>query len=141
MDKQLDYVIVGAGPAGLQTAYFLKKAGRSFVVLERASEVGDEEVRLRWDWNSLISDELSPLFREFSRRYFPPADDFIAYLKRFQSDHRLEVELNTHVAAISRSRADGFVVRAKDGRSWEAERVIVATGVAEENIPSFPGAE
>src|SRR5262245_32658770 len=40
MDKSLDYVIVGAGPAGLQTAYFLKKAGRSFVILERASEVG-----------------------------------------------------------------------------------------------------
>src|SRR5262247_2574888 len=98
MNKSLDYVIIGAGPAGLQAGYFLKKAGLSFKVLEAASEVGaffrkfprhrklisinkvhtgytDENVRLRWDWNSLLSDELSPLFREVSQRYFPDADD------------------------------------------------------------------
>ena len=31
---ELDYMIVGAGPAGLQLAYFLKKSGRTYVILE-----------------------------------------------------------------------------------------------------------
>src|SRR5580765_3347682 len=108
MNKHLDYIIIGGGPAGLQTAYYLKKAELSYKVLEGASEVGaffrkfprhrkmisinkvntgvdEEEVKLRWDWNSLLSDELSPLMRDFTERYFPDADVFVEYLKSFQT--------------------------------------------------------
>src|SRR5262249_8995402 len=81
------------------------------------------------------------LFRDVTRRYWPAADDFIDYLKRFQADHELPVELNTSVSTIARSAKDTFMVKASDGRTWNAERIIVATGVAEENIPSFPGVE
>ncbi len=35
-----DTCIVGAGPAGLQLAYFLQQAGRSYVVFEKASSAG-----------------------------------------------------------------------------------------------------
>ena len=31
-----DYIVVGAGPAGLQMGYDLKMAGRDYVVMERA---------------------------------------------------------------------------------------------------------
>jgi thioredoxin reductase len=164
MQKTLDYLIIGAGPAGLQMAYFFKKAGLSFKILERGSEVGaffrhfprhrkmisinkvhtgttDEEVRLRWDWNSLLSDGAGPLLRDFSQRYFPEADDFVAYLKRFQVDHKLDVELRTTVARVAKSPKGSFVVEASDGRSWASERVVIATGVPLENIPSFPGVE
>ena len=34
------YVIIGAGHAGLQMAYFLKKSGRDYVVLEKESTAG-----------------------------------------------------------------------------------------------------
>src|SRR5436190_20460798 len=73
-----DYVIVGAGPAGLQLAYFLEKAGRSYQVLESGPRPGtffetfprhrtlisinkvytgreDPEFNLRHDWNSLLT--------------------------------------------------------------------------------------
>ncbi|HXU00234.1 MAG TPA: NAD(P)-binding domain-containing protein [Polyangia bacterium] len=164
MNKDLDYVIIGAGPAGLQTAYYLKKAGLSFKILEGGAEVGaffrkfprhrkmisinkvhtgvdEEEVKLRWDWNSLLSDELSPLMRDFSERYFPEADDFVAYLKTFQTRHALDVELNTRVSKITKTKAGTFVVKAANNRNWAAKRIIIATGVAESNIPAFPGAD
>ena len=35
-----DYVVVGAGPSGLQMAYFLHKANRDYVVLERTNTSG-----------------------------------------------------------------------------------------------------
>ena len=35
-----DYIVVGAGPGGLQMAYFLKNAARDYIVLEKANISG-----------------------------------------------------------------------------------------------------
>ena len=35
-----EYCVIGAGPSGLQTALFLKQAGRDYVVLERNATAG-----------------------------------------------------------------------------------------------------
>jgi len=35
-----DYIVVGAGPAGLQLGYFFERAGRDYVILERGSQAG-----------------------------------------------------------------------------------------------------
>ena len=35
-----DYIVVGAGPGGLQLAYYLEQAGRDYVVMERAKLAG-----------------------------------------------------------------------------------------------------
>lgn len=36
-----DYCIVGAGPAGLQLGFFLKRAGRDYIVFERSTIPGE----------------------------------------------------------------------------------------------------
>ncbi len=41
-EAKYDYVVLGAGMAGLAAAYRLSKAGRSVLVLEKAVEVGAE---------------------------------------------------------------------------------------------------
>src|SRR5438552_3051458 len=108
-----DYVIVGAGPAGLQLAYYLDRAGRDYIVLE-AEQVGhfftklprhrrlisnnkvytgfdDPEMNLRWDWNSLLSDDLDKPFTELTADYFPHADVLVGYLRDYQRRFRLKV--------------------------------------------------
>lgn len=40
-DYYHDYIIVGAGPAGLQLGYFLQKAGRDYVILEKTNISGE----------------------------------------------------------------------------------------------------
>src|SRR5215211_5536960 len=92
-----DYLIIGAGPAGLQMGYFLEKAGRDYRILEAGATPGtfftrfprhrklisvnkvytgfeDDELNLRWDWNSLLGDSDAPLFKHYNKQYFPPAD-------------------------------------------------------------------
>jgi protoporphyrinogen oxidase len=36
----MEYVIIGAGPAGLQLGYFLAQTGRSYVILEAGRTPG-----------------------------------------------------------------------------------------------------
>src|SRR5215207_11758806 len=101
-----EYVILGAGPAGLQLGFFLAQTGRDYVILDGADRPGaffatfprhrrllsinkvhtgcdDREVNLRFDWNSLLGDDDGPLFKDVSHSYFPDADDLCTYLARY----------------------------------------------------------
>ena len=90
---EFEYLIIGAGPAGLQMGYYLEKANRNYLILEAGETPGtsfnkfprhgklisinkvytgydDPEINLRWDWNSLLSDSEEMLFKHYSKRYF-----------------------------------------------------------------------
>lgn len=94
-EERIDYLVVGAGPAGIQAGYFLERAGRDYLVVEEGAAPGtfftrfprhrtlisinkvhtgwdDPELRLRTDWNSLLSDERGPLFTAVTPAISPP---------------------------------------------------------------------
>ena len=157
-----DVCIVGAGPAGLQAAYLLKRKGLSVVVLERGEAVGSffrqfprhrqlisinkvntglshADARFRYDWNSLINDE-GLEFGSFSRKYFPPADDYVRYLEDFAAPLADDIRCNTEVRRID--RCDGqFCVSCTDGSRIVADHVIAATGVSKPWIADIEGFE
>ncbi len=159
----MDYLIIGAGPAGLQLAYFLARAGRDYRVLEAGDKPGtffrtfprhrklissnkrytgweDAELNLRMDWNSLLSDDPSLRFTRYSESYFPDADDMVRYLSDFAGAHRLHVQYNTRVVRVSRSNGLFHAID-QDGQAYEAKRLIVASGVSKPYIPTIPGIE
>src|SRR5262245_1048423 len=130
----MDYLVVGAGPAGLQLGYFLGAAGRDYLVLESGTGPGtfyerfprhrqmisinkphtgwdDPELRLRMDWNSLISDDPELRFTRYTDRYFPDAADYVRYLRDFADRTRVNVRYGTRVERIARV-GDGFDVTA-----------------------------
>ena len=101
-----DYIVVGAGPAGLQMGYFLQQAGRKYVMLEAKEGAGsffthyprhrtlislnkvynwfdEPDFNMRYDWNSLLTDDNSMLFRDYSKELFPPADAIVKYARDF----------------------------------------------------------
>ncbi|MFR9728273.1 NAD(P)-binding domain-containing protein [Saccharopolyspora sp. MS10] len=158
----LDYLVIGAGPAGLQVGYYLERAGRNYLIVESDAVPGsffakfprhrtlisinkvhtgwdDPELNLRTDWNSLLSEESSPLFTERTPRYFPAAEDFVGYLADFATTHGLAIRFGTRIVEIT--KPGEFVARDQHGTTFRARRVIVATGVGLPNVPEIEGAE
>ncbi|WP_329103704.1 NAD(P)-binding domain-containing protein [Micromonospora sp. NBC_01699] len=164
--EQHRYVIVGGGPAGIQLSYYLQQAGADYVTLEREPEPAtffrhyprhrrlislnkvhthsnDPEIRLRWDWNSLLNDRADLHFPHYSSDYFPHADDLVRYLDDFQREHRLGIRFNEAVERIERlDEADGGGFLVRTGRGLiRARCVIVATGWATPYVPQIDGIE
>jgi thioredoxin reductase len=154
----MDYVVIGAGPAGLQLAYYLEKAGRDYVVLEAGPTPGtfyrtfprhrrmisinkphtgwhDPEKDLRVDWNSLLSDDPALRFTRYTGRYFPHADDYVRYLSDF--GRGLNIRYGCRVNHVSGT----FDVGCENGDNVSAKRVVVATGFGAMNVPIIPGIE
>lgn len=155
--RSVEYLVVGGGPAGLQMGYFLQRAGRDYLIVEGGDGPGtfferfprhrklisinkvhtgwdDPELRLRTDWNSLLSEEFSPLFTSYTPRYFPCADDLVRYLRDFAAEHRLKIRTNTRITRIS--RPGDFLATDAEGNTYRAKRIIMATGVTRPHIPA-----
>ncbi len=161
-DDILDCCIAGAGPAGLQAAYLLKKKNLEVKLLERGEGVSGffrkfprhrnfisinkvhtglahEEARMRYDWNSLLNDEGLKV-GDVTTRYFPKADDYVGYLETFATHLQDEVVLNAEVSSITKTD-DVFEVTTTDGRVFHAKHVIVSTGVTQPWLPDVEGIE
>ena len=163
MTDQLDYIIVGAGPAGLQLGYYFERNERSYKILEAADKAGaffetyprhgmlisinkvytgydDDEINMRWDWNSLLRDDHAVLFKDYSREYFPPAEALVRYLGDYAERADLDIQYDTRVETIERT-GDGFELTDDSGRAHRCRRLIMATGVPKPYIPPIEGIE
>jgi len=134
-----DTVIVGGGQAGLATGYHLAKRGRSFVILDAGERVGDPW-RKRWDSLRLYSpagyDGLPGLRFPAKRTAYPTAGEMADYLEAYAAHFALPVRSGIAVDTLARA-GDRYVVTAGD-RTFEAENVVVATGVMQKpHVPDF----
>jgi putative flavoprotein involved in K+ transport len=134
-----DTVIVGGGQAGLATGYHLAKRGRSFVILDASERVGDPW-RKRWDSLRLYSpagyDGLPGLRFPAKRTAYPTAGEMADYLEAYAAHFALPVRSGVAVDTLARAGVR-YVVTAGD-RTFEAENVVVATGVMQKpHVPDF----
>jgi len=126
----MEVAVIGAGQAGLAMGYFLARQGRSFVIVERASEIAPAW-RDRWDSLTLF----------IPRRYsampglpfpgdpdgYPTRDEVIAYLERYAETFDLPIELDKEVKRLEPAD-DGRLRLELDDRRMTAAQVVVATG-------------
>src|SRR6187200_2644462 len=115
--EHIETVIVGAGQAGLATAYHLKRRGRDCVVLDANQRVGDNRRRL-WDSLRLYSparyDALPGLPFPAKKWACPGKDEVADYLEQYAAHHALPVRLGVRVEKVTRD-GDRFVVRTSEG--------------------------
>lgn len=163
MKTDFDYLILGGGPAGAQLAYYFERDGRDYQVLEGGKGPGtffqvyprhrklisinkvytgtdDPELQLRHDWNSLLTDDYSLTFKQFSHEYFPPASAFLDYMSEFVRRFQLKIRFETKIELVERDAA-GYRLTDSAGNQWTCRRLIVATGVSLPYIPDIPGIE
>jgi thioredoxin reductase len=159
---ELDYLIIGSGPAGLQLGYYLEKNKKEYLILETGTNNGtffdifprnrrlisinkvftgtkDYEFNLRFDWNSLLCDDEEMLFKKYSQEYFPHAEELTRYLVDFANRFAIKIKYGTAISKITKNGS--FIVTDQQGHTYSARRLVIATGVSKSYIPPIPGIE
>jgi cation diffusion facilitator CzcD-associated flavoprotein CzcO len=145
--RRLRVVIVGGGFGGIGAAIELRRHGFDDVtILERAPELGGT-----WYYNTYPGSacDVPSHFYSFSfaqRRHWSricsPQDEILAYMREVASEFGIDrlVERNTEVASCTWDEGSRrWALEADDGRTWDADAVIVATGQL--HRPAFPAIE
>jgi putative flavoprotein involved in K+ transport len=137
--ERFETVIVGSGQAGLAVGYHLARRERQFVILDAAERVGDSW-RRRWDSLRVYTPARYsglPGMRFPARGFsYPGKDDVADYLEAYASSFELPVRTGVNVETISRN-GNGYVLAA-DGRRFEAENIVIASGAFHAlQVPAF----
>ena len=136
-------LIVGAGPAGLATAYELSRRGIAYRLFERGPSLGTSWLNaydsLRLHTGRHMS-TLPGLGYRSGTPLFPTRDEFVAYLRDYADRAGLRVETESDVTQVRR-----------DGDTWIAtvnlvevpgSAVVMATGIMSNPVmPPIPGRE
>lgn len=139
----LDVVIIGGGQSALAVAYFLRRTGLSFVILDAEEEPGGA---WRHGWNSLRL--FSPAaWSSIAGWMMPPTQDgypsrnhVIEYLNQYEQRYQFPVERPIRVSSVERTES-GLRVRSKNSH-WDAKVVVSTTGTwSNPYIPHYPSAE
>jgi thioredoxin reductase len=162
-----DVVVVGSGPGGLQTSYWLRRLGVRHAVLSADDAPGGMFRRLPvyerliswtkpdapvprgtreyelYDHNSLVADEpaLQALVPEFMDRSYdvPARSEMEAGLAAFTERARLDVRYGCRWEA-TRAEDGGYVLVTSDGE-YRCRAAVFAIGMTKPWRPSTPGLE
>jgi thioredoxin reductase len=164
MKTKYKYLILGAGPGGLQMGYFMKDRD-DYLILEKNDNAGsffktqpihrklisinkkynfftEEEFNWRHDWNSLLSDDPKMRFTEYTEELFPNADVIHGYLNDFAANFNLNIQYGVAANKISKLEDGTFKIETSTGTIYHCETLLSGMGVAGPRIPKdIPGIE
>jgi thioredoxin reductase len=164
MKEYHEYLVLGAGPAGVQAGYFMQKNKLDYLILERNADAcsffetfprhrklisinkvytgyDNPDLNMRWDWNSLISDDPDMLMKNFSTKYFPDAGTFVEYVSAFTKKFDLAVKYNVSISKIAKDDKGMFVLTTNTGDQYTCKNLIMGTGMSIPYMPEIKGIE
>jgi cation diffusion facilitator CzcD-associated flavoprotein CzcO len=141
--RNLDAIIVGAGPAGLACAATMRAAGLSVTVVEKADKVGSVW-RRHYDRMHLHTDRnhsgLPGMVMPRTYPLYPSRMQMVEYLESYAARFDIRPVFKTAVASIRRNNVRWCADTAQG--VFAAPTVVVATGIADAPYrPSWPGSE
>jgi NADPH-dependent 2,4-dienoyl-CoA reductase/sulfur reductase-like enzyme len=120
--EDVDVVVIGAGPAGMSAAMAAAEAGARVVLLDEQASAGGQIYRAITEADAARMDLLGPDYAAGRAL----ADAFAASGARHESGVAVwEVTRERRVNALQNGRV----------RSWQAQRVVLATGAMERPVP------
>ena len=163
-EKEYDYIIIGAGPAGIQLGYYFENTDKNYIILEKNKKAGSffmqyprhrklisinkvnvqnksNDFKLRHDWNSLLSDyhNHNLLLKQYTNKYYPNANSYVKYLNNYCKRFNIKINFGTTVNSISKIN-DKFIIYT-DEIIYKTKTLIIGTGLSKENIPNIKGKE
>lgn len=133
-------IIIGGGQASLATAYYLRKAGVDFLIVDDQPSPGGSWQQM-WPSLTLFSTHDSsnlPGWPMPAYDGFPPAQHVVDYLTRYEQRYDLPVQ---RPVRVERVEFDGqhYLLHAGE-RFWSADYVVAATGTwGAPFVPTYPG--
>lgn len=137
----LDAIVIGAGHAGLATAYLLKQQGyRKVIVLEADTQVG-ARWRKRYSGLTLFTSrqysQLPGLAMSGKQHGYPSNIEFADYLETYKRNFDIQVEFNRNVVQLNKI-GETFRIDCHDGSRYNSRMVFVCTGAfANPRIPNW----
>ncbi|MFH8466972.1 NAD(P)-binding domain-containing protein [Streptomyces sp. NPDC017991] len=146
--REVDVVVVGAGQAGLSSAYHLRRTGfepeRDFVVLDHAPRPGGA---WQFRWPSLTYGKVHgmhalPGMELTDADPDRPSSEVVAeYFDAYEHAFDLRVRRPVDVKAVREGDAGRLLVETSDG-TWSTRALINATGTWDRPFwPRYPGQE
>ncbi|WP_225853490.1 FAD-dependent oxidoreductase [Micromonospora sp. AMSO31t] len=139
---ETDVVVVGAGQAGLSSAYHLRSSGLDFALLDADAAPGGA-----WQhrWPTLRMATVHGIF-DLPGMHFttpppdePAADAVPAYFAAFERQFDIDVQRPVAVTAV-RNAGDGRLLVESDKGAWITRALINATGTwTRPFVPYYPG--
>ncbi len=128
--KQLDVLVIGAGQAGLAMGRELERAGRDFLVIDAAREIGDSW-RTRWDSLRLFTPAaysgLPGIPFPAAPDHLPTKDEVASYLRSYARAYSMPIALDEPVREL-RALGPYELTATTDYARYRARHVVIATG-------------
>lgn len=127
--RHLDTLIIGAGQSSLAAGYYLKKAGRDFLIIAADTHVG-ETWHNRWDSLRLFTPRpfthLPGYKLPRNADYYPTKDQMAEYLSSYAQHFNLPIQLSTEVTEVRKENQTWYI--STNNGSFTANNLIIATG-------------
>jgi putative flavoprotein involved in K+ transport len=124
-----DYIIIGAGQAGLAMAYYLKLLHKNYIILDANSEIGAPWLK-RWDSLKLFTpsefNNLPGMNFPHKKGHYADKYEIATYLKSYVKKFDIPVRSNQKVSSLHKI-GDSFLVQTQN-QEYKAKNIIIATG-------------
>jgi len=141
MIEHIETVIVGGGPAGLSTSYYLNQFNKEHVILEKTEKIAHPWRNERWDSFTLVTPNWALFRMPGSERNgespdgFMPKDKIVNFFEGYVEKFNLPVQYNTNVVSVESDDGEGYIIQTSRN-SIKAKNVVVASGF--QRVPRVP---
>lgn len=139
--EMYDLIVIGGGQSALACAYFLRRTGLKYVILDDQQK-GGGAWQHTWDSLTLFSpaehSSLPGWMMPKSANQFPSKQEVLDYLSAYQERYQIRIEHGVKVTDVQKNGTVFTVI--SDQGEYQSRAVISATGTFQNPfIPEVPG--